>query len=200
MSFWKRNWGDPQGRYLDLERPDIPEQPNPAVSFEECGPKGSASNSCACHDFPAGPVEERLAKRFGKIRSALGEGTVINGKLSFDVPVRIDGKLKGEVFSSKALIVGEKGEVDATVVVDSLIVMGSVKGSIKAAGMVELLEGASIEGDLQTPFLIMVEGAVLNGRCRVSTADKVINVAADSGQQPEEKPRQESLELKPPSR
>ena len=40
----------------------------------------------------------------------------------------IDGKLAGEVLSTKAIIVGAGGEVDATMNVASLVVRGKVKG------------------------------------------------------------------------
>ncbi|MCB0311308.1 MAG: polymer-forming cytoskeletal protein, partial [Bdellovibrionales bacterium] len=103
--------------------------------------------------------KDPLTTRFGTIRSALSEGTVIQGKLTFDTPVRIDGKLSGEIFSSEALIVGEKGSIDAQVEVNALIVMGRVKGDIIAKERVELMAGGVIEATLNTPCFVMEEGA-----------------------------------------
>ena len=109
--------------------------------------------------------EEAVASRFGKIRSALGSGTVIQGKLSFDTPVRIDGKLSGEVFSSKALIIGKAGLIDAALEVASLIVMGAVRGKVKATERIEVWAGGSIEADLVTPVLVIDDGATFSGTC-----------------------------------
>lgn len=118
------------------------------------------------------PVEERLEQRYGKARSALGSGTVIQGKLSFDTPVRIDGKLGGEIFSSKALIVGPTGSVSAEVQVAALVVMGTVTGNIVAADRVEVLSGGKIEGNVTAPVIYVEEGAVLNGHCSMKAAAK----------------------------
>jgi cytoskeletal protein CcmA (bactofilin family) len=111
--------------------------------------------------------EDSIADRFGIVRSALGDGTVIQGKLSFDTPVRIDGKLTGEIFSSKALIVGKTGVIDAKVEVACLIILGKVKGDIKATQLIELWEGGSLEGTIETERFTMEEGSLFNGRCKM---------------------------------
>ncbi len=107
--------------------------------------------------------EDVLTERFGKARSALGEGTVIQGKLSFDTPVRIDGKLSGEIFSSKVLIVGPSGHIDASIEAASLVILGSVKGTISASERVELWSGASLEGVVTTPVLVIQDGSSFIG-------------------------------------
>ncbi|NMC62498.1 MAG: polymer-forming cytoskeletal protein, partial [SAR324 cluster bacterium] len=84
-------------------------------------------------------------ERFGQVRSALGTGTVIQGKLTFDTPVRIDGKLSGEIFSTAALIVGREGVIDASVDVTTLIVLGAIKGPIRASERAEVYSGGSLE-------------------------------------------------------
>lgn len=109
--------------------------------------------------------------RFDKVRSALGPGTVIQGKLSFDTPVRIDGKLAGEVFSSDTLIVGPSGSIDAQIDAAHLVVMGVVRGTIKVSGKIELLAGGRIESDINTPVFTVEQGAVFNGRCSMNSKE-----------------------------
>jgi cytoskeletal protein CcmA (bactofilin family) len=110
---------------------------------------------------------EQLAKRFGSVRAVLGPGTVIEGKLSFDNHVRIDGQLRGEIFSSKALIVGPGGNVDARIEVAALIVLGEVRGSILAHDRVEVYAPARLGGEVRTPVFVVEEGAVFNGKCQM---------------------------------
>lgn len=117
--------------------------------------------------------EDSIADRFGKVRSALGPGTVIQGKLSFDTPVRIDGKLSGEIFSSKALIIGEAGEIDATVEVACLIILGKMRGKVKATEKIELYGSGSLDGDITTPAFAMQEGAHFSGKCHMGHAASV---------------------------
>ena len=120
----------------------------------------------------AGDIEARLAQRFGTLRAALGAGTVIQGKLSFDTPVRIDGKLSGEIHSTDAIIVGEEGVIDAEVEVKTLIVMGLVKGKITATNLIEILDKGKLQGDIVTPTLMVDEGAQFDGNCKMPGAGK----------------------------
>jgi len=114
--------------------------------------------------------------RFGKVRSALGSGTVIQGKLSFDTPVRIDGKLSGEIFSSNALIVGESGTIEAQVEAASLIILGKVKGTVKVTDRIELHAGGSLEGDVKAPTLVIHSGAQFNGNCAMGHKEESLAI------------------------
>ena len=58
------------------------------------------------------------------------------GELTFESPVRIDGRLVGDVTSSSTLIVGEEGSVEAEVKVGSLIIMGHVTGQVVAQDLI----------------------------------------------------------------
>ncbi|MDZ4784540.1 MAG: polymer-forming cytoskeletal protein [bacterium] len=111
--------------------------------------------------------EDQVAARLGgNIRSVLSEGTVINGKLSFDTPVKIDGKLTGEVFSSKALVVGRTGKINAKIDVESLIIMGEVEGSVLAKDKIEVMPGGRLSADIETKSLIITD-AEFNGSCKM---------------------------------
>jgi len=103
-------------------------------------------------------------------RSALGSGTVIQGKLRFDCLVQIDGTLSGELFSTEQVIVGPTGMIDAQVEVRSIVVYGTVKGSIKALERVELLSGGRIDGEIQCPALSIETGSIFNGSSKMEGA------------------------------
>ncbi len=156
MSFWKKPLETPENAKENMvfsSSFDI----KPAVDLARPSTAESSSNTQADLD--------PLSKRYGKARSALGAGTVIQGKLSFDTPVRIDGKLGGEIFSSEALIVGPTGTIDAQVEVRALVVQGVVKGRIVAKERIEILAGGRVEGTITTPNLVIEETAVYNGKC-----------------------------------
>lgn len=102
------------------------------------------------------------------VRSAIGAGTTIEGRLTFDAPVRIDGCLRGEVKSTSGLTVGPMAEVNALMEVDSLVIFGRVIGSIRANRRVEIRDGGVLEGDVCSAGLVIEGGGVYNGRhsCR----------------------------------
>lgn len=110
--------------------------------------------------------DQEIAERFGtNIRSALGPGTEIEGKLRFDSPVRIDGTLTGEVSSTSALIVGPEAVVNANLNVGTLVIMGHVVGHVRAADLVEIKATGHLDADIFTAKLVIEEGGYFNGKC-----------------------------------
>lgn len=160
-------WGKkPDYPGVDSEKPVISEGTSSwSIDSGSRAPEASAWEKLEVKVLSASEIEAMLAGRFGKVRSALGVGTLIQGRLSFDTPVRIDGKLSGEVFSSEALIVGSSGVVDAQLEVAVLIVMGTVKGKIKASQRVEVYAGGRLEAEVIAPVIKIEEGAHFGGKC-----------------------------------
>ena len=146
-------------------------QPNPvaAVTARAAG----ARKSRAIPSDPKLPVEEDLRRRFGSnLKSALGPGTVINGRMSFDSPVRIDGHLTGEVVSTSTLIVGEQATIEANIKVGSLVVLGEVKGPVEAGDLVEVKKGGIVLGDILADRLVIEEGGLFDGNCGMRAGGK----------------------------
>jgi cytoskeletal protein CcmA (bactofilin family) len=94
----------------------------------------------------------------------LGCGSEFEGKLTFEGTVRIDGKLKGEVFSDDVLVVGEGAVVEAEIDVGEIIVQGTVIGNIRARRSIELHAPGRVKGDLTTPSLQIDKGVIFEGR------------------------------------
>jgi cytoskeletal protein CcmA (bactofilin family) len=101
------------------------------------------------------------------LRSSLGADTVVSGRLSFTVPTRIDGKLRGEVRASDMLVVGEDAMVDGVVRALKLIVLGQVRGEVRGAERVEIGSGGRLIGTVEAQSLVVKEGGCLEGDCRI---------------------------------
>lgn len=136
--------------------------------YEEL-PKLSEQDKQSSVVTKASSLEEELLRRFGRIRSALSPGTVIQGKLSFDSAVRIDGKLSGEVFSSQTLLIGATGQVDASIEAETVVVLGKLKGNLKAKARVEVFPGAEVQASIMAPTLVVHEGAFIQGQCQMTS-------------------------------
>lgn len=98
--------------------------------------------------------------------SRIGKGTKINGKLQFGASVRLEGEIEGEI-SGKEIMVAESAVVNAKLVADRLVVAGTLNGEVTAHQVVELLASARAQGTLRTPKLILHEGAVFEGDCKM---------------------------------
>lgn len=98
--------------------------------------------------------------------SRIGKGTKVSGKLHFHKPVRIDGEAEGEITGDE-IVVAEGATVSARIVAARLTISGTVTGEILAKERVELLCGARLRCTITTPRLVLKEGAVLDGDCKM---------------------------------
>lgn len=100
----------------------------------------------------------------GEISTLLGQGSEFEGKLTFEGTVRIDGVLKGEVFSNDVLIVGEGARLEAEIDIGDIIIQGTVIGNIRARRSIEVLAPGRVNGDMTTPSLQIEKGVIFEGR------------------------------------
>ncbi len=94
----------------------------------------------------------------------IDQGSEFEGKLTFRDTVRIDGKFRGEITSENTLVIGDTGEIEATVRSNNVVVSGTVVGNIFAAQKLTLHKSARVEGDVEAATVVMEEGAHMNGR------------------------------------
>lgn len=107
----------------------------------------------------------------GRLSGFVGHGTVLTGETSFQAMLRVDGNLVGSVTSETGtLIVGTNGQVDANVSVGTAMVNGVVNGDIVASEKIQLGRTARVIGNIQSPRLIIEDGALLEGGCKMVQA------------------------------
>jgi cytoskeletal protein CcmA (bactofilin family) len=111
----------------------------------------------------------------GRLSGFVGYGTVLTGETSFQAMLRVDGHLTGRVTSENGtLIVGSSGQVDANVLVAAASVNGTVNGDIIALEKVELGRTAKVMGNIQTPRLVIEDGAIFEGSCSMLKAKEAL--------------------------
>jgi cytoskeletal protein CcmA (bactofilin family) len=107
----------------------------------------------------------------GRLSGFVGHGTVLTGETNFQAMLRVDGQLQGTLSSENGtLIVGSNGQFDANVAVASAMVNGVVNGDIVASEKIQLGRTARVVGNIQTPRLLIEDGAVLEGSCSMVQA------------------------------
>ena len=96
----------------------------------------------------------------------------IQGNLKFTGPVnlRLNGDFEGDLEAKGILTIGEKANVKAkTVKGDSVTISGRVEGNVICSKRLELTASARVIGNVETPILVMAEGALLKGDCQMPT-------------------------------
>jgi cytoskeletal protein CcmA (bactofilin family) len=101
--------------------------------------------------------------------SRIGKGTKVSGKLNFDAPARIEGEAEGEISGSE-ITVSEGAVVAAHIKATKVTVAGVVSGEIVASERVELLSSARVRCNINTPSLVLNEGATFDGDCKMPKA------------------------------
>lgn len=106
----------------------------------------------------------RLKKTADQISGFLDKETSLTGELEFVGTLRIDGNFHGSISTDDILVVGEHAMVHADIKVGEVEVHGQIFGSIEAKRRVKIYETGCVRGDLRTPLLAMIPGAMLDGR------------------------------------
>ncbi|OQC36572.1 MAG: Polymer-forming cytoskeletal [Acidobacteria bacterium ADurb.Bin051] len=110
-------------------------------------------------------TRERLPR--GELNGFLDQGSELHGELRFEQTFRVEGRFVGEVVSEGDLMVAERGEVEGELRVGGLLVAGTVRGQVVASRRVEVGPGGRLLAEVETPCLVVADGAVLEGPCRM---------------------------------
>lgn len=94
----------------------------------------------------------------------------MQGSLKFNDPVnlKINGEFTGSLEAKGTLTVGSAGIVNANITGDNVVIAGKINGDITAHVMLVLMPTAILTGDIKTPKLNIVEGAIFQGKCQMS--------------------------------
>jgi cytoskeletal protein CcmA (bactofilin family) len=114
----------------------------------------------------------------GDLTAFIDEGSEFEGKYSFSGAAMLNGRFKGEIYSTDTLIIGEQGVVNADIVAGQVLISGHVVGHVRATARVELRPSARVLGDIEAPILVVEAGALLEGQCRITRASPAAQVPA----------------------
>src|SRR5215470_9027205 len=120
--------------------------------------------------LPSAPPSLSTTSSTRDVQAHLGQGSRVEGKLTFEGSVRIDGQVEGEISAQDTVIIGEGAEITAQIHANSVIVHGRVNGDITARKRVELKAPATVVGNISTPSFVVHEGVVFEGHCTMGGA------------------------------
>ena len=163
------------------QKAEVPDYATPRnySSYQGTTAEAKPAEATASASTRAMTESETLARdiKEGTLSGFVGGGTVVTGEANFKAMMRVDGHLSGRVSSSSGtLIVGANGKVDANIEVAVAVIHGTINGDIIATQRLELGRAAKVNGNIQTPSLIIEQGAVFEGSCKMvqmsAAADK----------------------------
>ncbi len=108
------------------------------------------------------------APRTNDLSAFIDEASEIDGKYTFSGTVMLNGKFKGEISSNDTLIIGEKAVVKASIRAGVILISGEVVGNVLGTERVELRGTARVFGDVEAPVVVVEEGVLFEGQCRMT--------------------------------
>jgi len=93
----------------------------------------------------------------------------MQGSLIFkdSVSLKINGVFNGSLETKGTLTIGNRAEIIANIDGENIIIAGKVNGDIRAQKMLTLMPTAVLKGNITTPKLNIVEGALFQGKCQM---------------------------------
>lgn len=119
--------------------------------------------------------------------------TTIDGTIATTDDLHVEGRVTGAIDCAGVLYIAEGAEVDATVAAGSIVVAGTLSGTARCAGRLEIRSTGVVRARVETERLIVLEGAVYEGQLKMETLraapEPVADVSPATEPEPEPEPQ-----------
>jgi cytoskeletal protein CcmA (bactofilin family) len=95
--------------------------------------------------------------------TVIGSSIVIDGEISGEEDLVIQGTVKGKIQLRESLYVEGSGVLEADIDVQNADISGQVTGNVTASDKVELKTQCRVIGDIKAPRILIADGASFKG-------------------------------------
>jgi cytoskeletal protein CcmA (bactofilin family) len=100
-----------------------------------------------------------------RVTAWIGQGVIVEGRITSTQDLRIDGKVDGTIeVGEHGLILGASATVKANLLARSILISGTVIGNVTATDRLDLQATGSVEGDISSPRVVVADGATVKGK------------------------------------
>ena len=117
--------------------------------------------------------------------SRISSGTIIKGEILSPYDIRIDGTFEGKVQTKGRVVVGETAFIKGDIICENIDLWGKVEGNLFVKDTLSLMEGCSVNGNLNVRRLSVELGSTFNGNCRMITEAEFNKIAGVESPKPE---------------
>ncbi len=104
--------------------------------------------------------------------TVIGSSIVIDGEISGDEDLVIQGTVKGKISLRESLFVEGSGVVEADIETQNVEIAGRVTGNIQASDKVELKADCRVVGDVKEPRIIIADGDSFKGNVDMDVKER----------------------------
>jgi cytoskeletal protein CcmA (bactofilin family) len=102
----------------------------------------------------------------------IGKDTVIKGDLKSNGSIKVDGQIEGNTAVKESIVIGKDAIVKGNSSCRNAVIGGKIEGNIEAQELLEYQTGAQMIGDIICKGLIVQEGVLFEGNCRMAQKPK----------------------------
>ena len=95
--------------------------------------------------------------------TVIGDGLTIEGEITGDDEVVVQGTMRGTLTTSEAVSVAQGAIVEADVTASSVSVAGTVTGNVTAQDRIDIQAGGRLVGDVKSARFTIADGASFKG-------------------------------------
>lgn len=120
------------------------------------------------------------ADRFAQNSATLiAAGTTLNGDLTSETDLRIDGTILGNVRSSAKIILGASGIIEGNIEGQQADITGKVIGNITIKEILQLRGPCNVQGNISADKLQIEPTATFNGQCSMGTVASIVQMTSN---------------------
>jgi cytoskeletal protein CcmA (bactofilin family) len=113
--------------------------------------------------------------------TVIGKSVVVRGELSGNEDLYLDGDLEGTItLTESRLTIGPNAKIVADLNVRDLVILGNLKGNVRASGRIELRQSGVVNGDIFASRLSIEDSAVIKGHVELIAAGSPGSASAPS--------------------
>lgn len=114
--------------------------------------------------------QRETAEVGGSSNTVIGKSTELEGNLSTQGNVRLEGSIKGDLISRAKVVLAPASHLTGEIKATNAEIAGTVEGKLEVSEMLVLKPSAVIRGDIFCNKLIMEAGAQFNGKVQMGQA------------------------------
>lgn len=117
-----------------------------------------------------------------RVETLIGSECSFQGRLESQGAIRIEGHFEGEIKTESDVIVGEKGQTQASIEAGNLFVAGRHQGNVVVGGRLEIASSGHLKGDVWAQVISIEPGGFFQGYCHMSEERAAMPKSLPSGQ------------------
>ena len=99
-------------------------------------------------------------------KTVIGSSITIDGEISSEESVVVQGSVKGKLSSNDSLFVENSATLQADVDATTVEISGTVTGNVSASTRLEIKADGKMIGDVKAPRILIADGALLGATVR----------------------------------